>query len=129
MKYLFIIATLLCTLLTNTEIEIEDSLVHSEDLEGTFTIDLRPTPDAAPYLKEFTITHVEGTDFSGSFYDTPFENGKLNLSWDIVYFAFTTTDQTNTYYHSGSIEGNDVYGITYSPQRQMTAPWRGSKSN
>src|SRR5690606_29628131 len=46
-------------------------------LVGSWTVDLRPTPDAPAYDKEFVIETVTGRDFTGRFYDTPIENGKI----------------------------------------------------
>ena len=41
---------------------------QNDQLSGTWTVDLRPTPDTDPYLQTFTIDEVEGNRFSGSFY-------------------------------------------------------------
>ena len=100
-----------------------------EEIRGTWIIDLRPTPDAENYFKEFVIEKLDGKSFSGKFYDTDFENGQLNLDWGIVYFAFTTKDASNSYFHSGYFEGNKVFGISYSPERKFTLPWTGEKKN
>ena len=94
---------------------------------GTYIIDLRPTPESAPYLKEFKFTRVDGKKFDGEFYGYPFSGGFLNTDWDKVYFAFTTQDQSGTYYHSGYAEGNKVYGITLNENRGFVLPWRGQK--
>ena len=104
---------------------IEDDLTKTEP--GVWVIDLRPEPNAEPYLKEFEITQVDGNSFSGKFYDTPFEGGLLNENWDQVYFAFSTSDQNSTYFHSGYIDGDEVHGVTYSPERTFVMPWRGTK--
>ena len=107
---------------SNKNIDIEQAL-------GTWTIDLKPTPDAESYFKEFVIEKIDGNSFSGKFYDTEFENGQFNLDWDKLYFAFTTNDANNTYFHSGYIEGYNIFGISFSPERSFTAPWTGQKSD
>lgn len=94
---------------------------------GTWVIDLRPTPDSEPYLKDFKFTKIEGKQFDGEFYGYPFTGGFLNLDWYKIYFAFTTADQSGTYFHSGYIEGNKVFGITLNENRKLVLPWRGEK--
>ena len=94
---------------------------------GTWIIDLRPTPDSEPYLKEFKFSKIDGKNFDGEFYGYPFGGGFLHTDWDKIYFAFTTSDQSSTYFHSGYIEGNKVFGITLNETRKFAMPWRGEK--
>jgi CubicO group peptidase (beta-lactamase class C family) len=96
---------------------------------GTWILDLRPTPNSEPYLKDFIINPATGKDFNGEFYGTKFTTGKFNADWEYIYFAFTTSDKDNTYYHSGYIEGNKISGISYSPDRKFTSHWTGFKKN
>ena len=107
--------------------EIND--LRTDQIKGIWTIDLRPTPTAQSYLKEFSIKNIDGKSFSGEFYETDFENGQLNSDWGKIYFAFTTKDASNSYFHSGYIEGDKVFGISYSPERKFTLPWTGKKKN
>lgn len=99
----------------------------ADSVLGTWIIDLRPTPESAPYLKEFKFTRIDGKKFDGEFYGYPFSGGFLNTDWDKVYFAFTTQDQSGTYYHSGFVEGNKVTGITLNENREFVLPWKGQK--
>lgn len=92
-------------------------------LLGTREIDLRPNPQAPPYLKEFTISTYEGKNLRGFFYNTPFEGGKINTAWGKVYFAFTTADNSGTYYHSGYLENGKLYGTSFSSGRGFMSPW------
>jgi hypothetical protein len=101
----------------------------ANDALGTWVIDLRPTPDSKPYLKDFKFTKIDGEKFDGEFYGYPFEGGFLNTDWDKIYFAFTTSDQSGTYYHSGYIEGDKIYGISLNENRKLMLPWRGEKKN
>jgi hypothetical protein len=94
---------------------------------GTWIIDLRPTPESEPYIKEFKFTKIDGKNFNGEFYGYPFEGGLLNTNWDKIYFAFTTADQSGTYYHSGYIEANKVYGMSLNENRKLMLPWKGTK--
>jgi hypothetical protein len=99
----------------------------ANDALGTWVIDLRPTPESAAYIKEFKFTKIDGKNFAGEFYGYPFEGGLFNTDWDKIYFAFTTADQSGTYYHSGYIEGNKVYGMSLNENRKLMLPWKGTK--
>jgi hypothetical protein len=101
----------------------------ANDALGTWVIDLRPTPESEPYIKEFKFTKIDGKNFDGEFYGYPFSGGFLNTDWDKIYFAFTTADQSGTYYHSGYIGGNKVFGMSLNENRKLMLPWRGTKVN
>jgi hypothetical protein len=103
------------------------SQVRAGDALGNWIIDLRPAPDSEPYLKDFKFTSIDSNRFDGEFYGYPFSGGFLNTDWDKVYFAFTTQDQSGTYFHSGFIEGNKVNGITLNENRQFLLPWKGER--
>lgn len=92
---------------------------------GNWEIDLRPSPDAEPYLKDFTIKAYEALTLKGVFYDTYFENGRIHTAWGKLYFAFTTADGSGTYYHSGYMENGKLYGTSFSPSREFVMPWTG----
>jgi hypothetical protein len=107
--------------------EAESAMAPADPMIGEWTIDLRPTPDAEGYYQMFVVTAVEGNTFSGTFYGSPIENGFVNRNWDQLYFAFTTSDASNDYYHSGFLENGTLQGISYCPNRSFTAPWTGVK--
>jgi len=101
--------------------------LSTDSLIGNFVIDLRPTPASEPYLKDFKFTKIDGKVFDGEFYGYPFQGGFLNTDWDKIYFAFTTADQSGTYFHSGYIEGNKIFGNTLNENRKFVLPWKGQK--
>jgi len=120
---LFLSANIYSVLINNN---FQTDTIHDE-LIATWQIDLRPTPDSEAYYKDFVIESLNGKTFSGEFYDTKFNNGYINTSWDKIYFGFTTKDASSTYFHSGSIAGNKIEGTTYSPEREFTSYWTGTK--
>lgn len=126
---LFFLALLLSV---STLIYSQEKSINPDDkimlLEGVWTIDLRPTADAEPYLKEFVIKLEPNKTFGGEFYGSPVENGLINGNWERVYFAFSTKDQSNEYFHSGYLLEGKIYGTTYCPNRDFIAPWEGSKN-
>lgn len=104
-----------------------NSTLKTKNALGTWIIDLRPTPTSEPYLKEFVFTKINEKEFEGEFYGTPFTGGLFNTDFDKLYFAFTTADQNNTYFHSGYIEGDKMQALTFCESRKFTLPWKGEK--
>lgn len=103
------------------------SIVNLDQVEGTWVLDLRPDPNSEPYLKDFILTLTKGKEFEGEFYGTKFTGGYFNTDWEYLYFAFTTGDKDNVYYHSGYIIDNKIFGISYSEGRKFTSHWTGIK--
>ncbi|NNK83352.1 MAG: hypothetical protein HKO92_09525 [Flavobacteriaceae bacterium] len=99
----------------------------TENLIGQWTIDLRPTSKAEAYYQTFVVESIDDNRFTGTFYGSPVKNALINKYWDKLYFAFSTSDQSNEYFHSGYIFDGKVYGISYCPNREFTAPWTGIK--
>lgn len=99
----------------------------TDTLLGEWTIDLRPTPESDGYFQSFVIELIGEKTFKGSFYGSDLENALLNSNWDKLYFAFTTRDQNNEYYHSGYLHNGKLFGITFCPNRSFAAPWTGVK--
>ena len=114
------------TVLVNAQGDTQQSM-DIKDLQGTWKIDLRPTPTSDAYYQEFMVEKIEDNTIQGSFYGSPIKKGWVNANWDKVYFAFTTSDATNDYYHSGYIKNGEVRGISYCPNREFVAPWVGKK--
>ncbi len=104
-----------------------DTTKKTNSLIGNWKIDLRPTPDAEGYFQIFEVKSIDSNTISGTFYGSEIKNALINKNWPKIYFAFSTSDQNNDYYHSGYIENDKLYGITYCPNREFTAPWTGTK--
>ncbi len=107
--------------------EDSTSISNLEEVKGTWLLDLRPDPNSEPYLKDFIVTPTKGKEFEGEFYGTKFTGGYFNTDWENIYFAFTTKDKKNTYYHAGYIINDKIYGISYSANRKFTSHWTGTK--
>ncbi len=113
-------------LLTSTALVLAgcSSIAPTKDgLVGTWRVDLRPTPGADAYYKEFVVTRVEGNVFEGTFYDTTIESGRLNSDWGEVHFAFTTRDGSGAYNTSGIWDGTGMRGTTHSLGRDFLSVW------
>jgi teichoic acid D-alanine hydrolase len=107
--------------------ETSSNILNLDKVKGTWVLDLRPDPNSEPYLKDFILTPTKGKEFEGEFYGTKFTGGYFNTDWDCLYFAFTTGDKDNVYYHSGYIIDNRISGISYSEGRKFTSHWTGIK--
>ena len=126
-KYLFLVMLLPLSFGTIYGQLTEAATPPSDPFLGEWTIDLRPEPSAEGYYQVFQVTAIEGNTFTGTFYGSPIKNGFVNRNWDPFYFAFTTSDASNDYYHSGYLENGTLQGISYCPDRSFTAPWTGVK--
>ncbi len=94
---------------------------------GTWELDLRPSPEAFPYLKDFVIQSFNDGKLAGEFYGTPFTEGKIHTAWGKLYFSFTTADQSSTYFHSGYLDEGRLYGTSFSEARGFMIPWFSTK--
>ena len=125
---LFLLGTLSCL---SQQPSKSDTLAMEQQLMkplfGTWEIDLRPSPQANPYLKDFTVSSFSEGTLRGIFYNTPFSNGRVNWAWGKIYFAFTTADNSGTYYHSAYLENGKIYGTSFSPSRAFMLPWFSTK--
>ena len=100
----------------------------SEDLLlGTWKVDLRPTPDAEPYYKDFVVTSVQSGTFSGTFYGAPISDARINSDWGKLRIAFVTADDSGPYYHSATLEERRLEGLTNSAGRDFLAYWTAIK--
>ncbi|WP_104735923.1 hypothetical protein [Hanstruepera ponticola] len=96
-------------------------------LTGKWKVDLRPAPNSDEYYQPFLVKSINNNTFTGTFYGSDIKNALINENWSKLYFAFSTSDQSNDYYHSGYLENGKLYGITYCPNREFTAPWTATR--
>ncbi|MEM1116319.1 MAG: S41 family peptidase [Bacteroidota bacterium] len=96
-------------------------------LLGVWTVDLRLTPDAAPYTQPFVVSRVSEGTFRGSFYQTEVENVVVNDDWGDLQIAFTTSDGSGTYHHSATLRGDRLEGRTHSVGRGFLSVWTATR--
>ena len=106
-------------------------LLRADDpsvLIGTWNIDLRPTPDAAPVIEQLKITRVDGNRIYGTFYNSTIQYGKLNDDWGTLVIAFVTQDGGGGRYNtSAELVGDVMKGRTHSLSRNFLSVWTGEK--
>lgn len=97
------------------------------DLVGTWQVDLRPTPDAAPYFQPFVVTAADADGIEGTFYGSPVDRAEVNVRWDGLHFAFETSDGSARYVTVGRLTEGGLEGVTYAPDRGLLQPWRAER--
>ena len=129
MKYIFIISIIFLfnSFNINAQEEENSDMHNTGALIGEWIIDLRPTPQSEGYFQSFIVDSIEENTINGTFYGSNLENALLNDNWEKLYFAFTTNDSRNEYYHSGYLQDGKLFGISYCPDRNFTTPWTGKR--
>lgn len=98
----------------------------ASDLVGSWSVDLRPRPDAAPYLKKLVIIAVTEGRIEGHFYDgSPIQAGRVNVNAaPELHFAFFTDPGEGVYQSAGRQVSKDrLAGMTLSTTRGFLLPW------
>lgn len=97
----------------------------ADDLSGTWEVDLRPTPDAAPYLRPMVLKVSEDNRVSGYFYGN--ENllrwGFVQTNWGEPRIAFITGSRDEEYYHSAKLVNGKLEGLSHCPKRNLLSVW------
>lgn len=107
-----------------------DAQPEPPSLIGSWTVDLRPSPTAPPYLKKLVITAVDGGQLSGHFYDgSPLQAGRVNMTAAAVpVFAFFTDPGEGVYQSAGRWASVDrLEGMTLSTTRGFLLPWTATR--
>ncbi|MBT8234472.1 MAG: hypothetical protein KJN84_17710, partial [Bacteroidia bacterium] len=125
--FTLIVLTALSTTILSQNKTLSRPNVEQENMVGEWILDLRPTPQDAPYLQSLIIESQDGDQLKGSFYGSPIKEAFINEKWEKQYFAFKSSDYNNTYYQSGYIIGDKIYGVSYCPNRNFVMPWSGTK--
>lgn len=93
------------------------------DLEGTWTVDLRPDLTSDPYTKPMVLKVDAEQKVTGSFYESEIIDGRASAAKNRVCVAFKTTDGSGLYQSSGCLVGDEVVGQTWSEERQFLLAW------
>jgi hypothetical protein len=125
------IALVLALALTSSVAAAQTPAVSADSasaLLGTWKVDLRPTPNAAPYFQEFVVTKINPNNtFEGTFYGSPISQARLNTTWGTLRIAFVTADQSGPYNHSAVLQGRTLEGLTNSTGRDFLSYWSAAR--
>jgi hypothetical protein len=112
------------------EVRLKRAKSDSSQLIGKWKVDLRPTPDADPYLVNMTIKSIdaEAGTFEGTFYNgAEMTSTQFNVDWSGVSFAFVTKDDQTKYATQGTLRGGRLSGTTHAISRDFLSVWSGQK--
>lgn len=110
------------------EPDAQAPLPDTAALIGTWSVDLRPTPDAEPYLIDLVINEIADDSFTGTFYNgSTITSSRVTNNFGVVRFVFVTEDGSGLYHTSGEIFGDTITGMTHSIGRDFVMPWRGER--
>ena len=101
----------------------------ARQLAGKWSVDLRASPDAAPYAQPFIVeaVDVEKRTISGSFYNSMITWSRINTAWNKVVVTFVTSDGQGDYVHTATLEDGKLAGTSTARHRNMLVPWTATR--
>lgn len=96
-------------------------------LAGTWSVDLRPTPESPAYTQPMTLMIDEKGAVTGTFYGAPIAAGRASHGNGRTCLAFNTGDQSGAYHHSGCLRGGVMEGLSWSTGRDFLLPWTAAR--
>lgn len=106
----------------------EDGAAKPSDLIGSWDVQLFFSENAPPSSTRMIVTEVEDGDLAGTFYASPFLEGRVSLFENQVIFTVVTEDRSGSYYTSGRLEDGVIEGQTLSAGRDFLMAWRATAS-
>ena len=97
-------------------------------LNGDWTLDLRPTNDAPAYIKTMKLDITSQGIVAGDFYDHAIEDGRASDAKGRACFAFHTSDNTGPYQTSGCRVGDRIEGQSWSEGRHFLLTWTATRT-
>ena len=121
MKHLFVLSIL-----------ISFSFVYKSDdppgaLDGTWIVDLTPSPKSEKYTQEMTLKAANRVMLKGTFYGSEIEDSEINHHWPNLHIGFRTSDASHDYYHTAYLKNDTLFGTTFCPGRGLLQPWTAVK--
>lgn len=101
--------------------------VRPSELIGEWKVDLRSKPGDKPYYQMMVIEAVDGNGVKGKFYNSEIRDGRVNVDWGTLHFAFVTSDGKAPYNTAGRLVNGRIEGTTNSIGRGFLAVWTAEK--
>jgi len=105
-----------CAALPEARAEDEPK-VAVEDLIGTWDVALFFSEDAPPSSTEMVVTAVDDGVLTGTFYGSPFLEGRAIVFDDEILFTVVTADGSGEYLTSGELDDDEIEGQVLSVGR------------
>ncbi|MDF8331795.1 hypothetical protein [Novosphingobium cyanobacteriorum] len=96
-------------------------------MEGTWSVDLRPSLDDAPYSKPMVLHIAADRSLTGSFYESDILAGRVGTAQGRSCVAFRTTDGNGFYHTSACLVEGKMVGMTWSEGRGFVLPWTATR--
>lgn len=97
-------------------------------MEGTWTVDLRPSLDDAPYTQPMILEIAADRTVTGSFYNSEILAGRAGTAQGRSCIAFRTTDGQGFYHTSACLVDGRMVGQTWAEGRNFVLPWTAEKN-
>lgn len=98
-----------------------------KELEGTWKLDLSPANLEDDNFTELVIKEISPLGLKGSFYYSELREGRVNINFDGVYFAFVTDDGSGDYNTTAIFKEGKLMGTTHSLGRDFLSVWTAVK--
>ncbi|MDW3648416.1 MAG: hypothetical protein R8P61_15225 [Bacteroidia bacterium] len=98
-----------------------------KELEGTWKLDLSPANLEDDNFTELVIKEISPLGLKGSFYYSKLREGRVNINFDGVYFAFVTDDGSGDYNTTAIFKEGKLMGTTHSLGRDFLSVWTAVK--
>ena len=126
MKKISICLFILC-ITTSLVAQEKSSQDPFEVLKGKWKLDLSPENPDDDNFTELSIKDISPLGVKGEFYYTKMREGRVNISFEGVYFAFVTNDGSGDYNSVGIFKDGKLSGSTHSLGRDFLSVWTGEK--
>jgi len=98
-----------------------------QSVAGTWTVEVRSTPDAAPETHTLTLSVRPGDRLAGTFDGSPLRAGRVDGDWDAAHIAFATRGPEGTSMTHGVVRAGRLEATTTAPDHTLTV-WTADRA-
>lgn len=100
----------------------------SDALAGSWTVDLRPSDEAAEYTQPMVLTIAADGKVTGEFYNSTISDGRYGAARGRQCVAFRTSDGMGEYEHSACLVEGRMIGQSWAEHRGFLLPWTATRT-
>jgi hypothetical protein len=97
------------------------------NMAGSWTVDLRPSLNDAPYSQPMVLKIAPDRTVTGSFYNSDILAGRAGRGQGRGCIAFRTTDGKGMYHSSACLVDGKMVGQTWAEGRGFVLPWTAER--